>query len=121
MSFFLLLGLTLASPALAAINAQTTGLEATAAATYYDTTPISLPVLIGKIIDVVVGLSGLLVFILFVYAGFIWMTAQGDPTKVKKAQDILATATIGLLILLSAFAITNFVVTQLDVATTPTL
>jgi len=117
MSLFLFFGLAVATPVLAVINAETTGLSETASAAAFASDPVSLPFLIGRIIDVVVGLSGLLVFILFVYAGTIWMTAQGDPAKVKKAQDILVTATIGLLILLSAFSITNFVVTQLDIAT----
>ena len=120
MVLFLILGFSFASPALAQINADTTGLTATAGATNaYQAGPVTLPVLIGRIIDVVVGLTGIIVFILFIYAGVIWMTAQGDSTKVGKARDMLVTATIGLIIVLSAFAITNFTVTQLNNATDP--
>lgn len=119
MVLFLILGFSFASPALAQINAETTGLTTTAGASGYGTDAVTLPVLIGRIIDVIVGLTGLIVFILFIYAGAIWMTAQGEPAKVGKARDILVTATIGLIIVLSAFAITNFTVTQLDQATDP--
>ena len=123
MSFFLFFGLVLALPtpvAHAQINADNTGLTATAGSSGFTANAVALPVLIGNIIDIVVGLVGLIVFILFFYAGIIWMTAQGDSTKTEKARGILVAATIGLLITLSAYAITNFVVTQLDDATNAT-
>ena len=122
MSLFLFFGLAFAAPAMAQqINADTTGLTATAGASGYTANAVSLPILIGRIIDIVVGLTGIIVFLLFVYAGVIWMTAQGDTGKVEKARGILTAATIGLIIVLSAFAITNFVVTQLDDATNSAL
>ncbi len=121
MSLFLFFGLVFALPAFAQINANTTGLTATAGAANYGVDQVSLPVMIGRIIDIVVGLTGIIVFLLFVYAGVIWMTAQGDTGKVEKARGILTAATIGLVIVLSAFAIANFVVTQLDNATNASL
>jgi ABC-type molybdate transport system permease subunit len=38
------------------------------------------------------------------------MTASGDESKVEKAQNILRSAVIGLIIALGAYGITNFVV-----------
>lgn len=119
MSLFLLFGLLVAFPAYGQITANNTGLTATAGASSFGSAT-SLPVLIGRLLDIVVGLSGLLLFLLFTYAGIIWMTAQGDPAKVKKAQGMLSAATIGLIITLSAFAITNFVVTNIVVSVSDT-
>lgn len=74
--------------------------------------------IIGRIINILLGLLGIVFFIYVLWAGFIWMTAQGEPTKVKKATDMLIQGTIGLLIILAAYAISNFAVSQLLTATT---
>ena len=37
------------------------------------------------------------------------MTSQGDPSKVTKGKKIMITGIVGLLIVLLAFAIVNFV------------
>ncbi|OGL70502.1 hypothetical protein A3B32_02225 [Candidatus Uhrbacteria bacterium RIFCSPLOWO2_01_FULL_53_9] len=73
--------------------------------------------IIGRIINIVLGLLGIVFFIYVVWAGFIWMTASGDTTKVKKATDMLTQGTIGLVIILAAYAISNFAVAQLLTAT----
>lgn len=117
---FLLIGLALALPVGAQINADTTGLNATAGATSFGTA-LPLPIVIGYVIDVIVGLTGLIVFLLYLYAGVLWMTARGEQDGVNKAREILTSATIGLFIVLSAFAITNFVVSQLSDATSDTI
>jgi hypothetical protein len=38
-----------------------------------------------------------------------WMTSGGNEERVKKAKQILIAAIIGLVIILSAYAITNFI------------
>lgn len=73
--------------------------------------------IIGRIINILLGLLGIVFFIYVLWAGFIWMTAGGDPTKVKKATDMLIQGTIGLVIILAAYAISNFAVNQLLTAT----
>src|SRR5688572_20123444 len=55
-------------------------------------TPQSLPVLVGKFIGAALGLLGVVLVVLIIYAGFLWMTAQGDPDKVKKAKGIITNA-----------------------------
>jgi hypothetical protein len=56
-----------------------------------------------------IGFTGTIFFILVVYAGLMWMTAVGNEENIKKAQSILKTAIIGLIIVLSAYAITKFI------------
>ncbi len=72
---------------------------------------------VGRLISVFLGLLGVIFLVLVIYAGFIWMTAQGDPKAVDKARNILISAVVGLVILLASYAISSFVITQLTVAT----
>ncbi|MFA5946536.1 MAG: Ig-like domain-containing protein [Patescibacteria group bacterium] len=69
-----------------------------------------LPTIIGQIISVFLGLLGVVFLVLTIYAGTMWMTAAGDPKKVEKAKNILIQAAVGLLITISAYGITTFIV-----------
>lgn len=72
-----------------------------------------VPTLIGQWLAIVLGFTGTIFFILVVWAGLTWMTAGGNEENIKKAQGILKTAIIGLIIVLSAYAITRFIGTSL--------
>ncbi len=65
--------------------------------------------LIGKIIKGVLGLVGSLALAMFVYGGFTWMLAAGNPTNVEKGKQILIWATIGLIVIFSSYALVQFV------------
>ncbi len=77
----------------------------------------SLTTIIGRIINVFLSILGVVFLILLVYAGAIWMTAGGDGKKVDKAKGILINAVVGLLITMSAYAISVFVINLLTDAT----
>lgn len=77
-----------------------------------------LPTLVGNIINVLTGTMGIVFVILVIYAGVLYMTASGDNDKVKKAKTLLTQAVIGMIILVSAYAIASFVLGQLQGATT---
>ena len=68
---------------------------------------------IGLLIQAVLALSGMIFLVLTVYAGFLWMTASGNESKVEKAQKIITAAVIGLVIVSSAYAITYYVTKSL--------
>ncbi len=69
--------------------------------------------LLGTIINVALGLLGMIFIILILVAGFNWMTAAGEEEKIKKAGATIRQAVIGLLIVISAFAIWSFINTML--------
>ncbi|NBS68186.1 hypothetical protein EBT31_04635 [bacterium] len=73
---------------------------------------------IGTLINIGLSLLGIVFLFLTLYAGWLWMTAAGDSKQTGKAKDILITAVVGLVILLSAYAISNFVITQVQTAVT---
>lgn len=64
---------------------------------------------VGIIINAFFGLLGIVFIVLILLAGYNWMTAQGDESKVEKAQDTLRYAIIGLVIIVGAFAIWQFI------------
>lgn len=63
---------------------------------------------IGRVIKVLLSFVGTIFFALAVYAGFLWMTAQGNEEKVAQATGIIRTAVIGMIIVLAAYSITAF-------------
>ncbi len=68
---------------------------------------------IAALIKTALGLLGFIFVILTIYAGFLWMTAGGKPDNVKKAKDIMTNAVIGLIIVVSAYAVTWFIFANL--------
>jgi Type IV secretion system pilin len=46
---------------------------------------------------------------LTIYGGFVWIKSAGREEEVTRARKIVTTAVIGLVILLSSYAITNFI------------
>ncbi len=74
-------------------------------------------VIAARIINVTLGLLGIVVLSLIIYAGFLWMTSGGDAEKVSQAKKILQNSIIGLVIILSAWGITTFVINALLSAT----
>lgn len=76
----------------------------------------SLPAAVGQVISVFLGLIGVIMLIIMVYAGFLWLTAGGNDEQVKKAKNWIKNAVIGAIIALGAFIVTSFVVRQLQTA-----
>lgn len=89
----------------------------TSVGTTADLGDADLMAIIGKIIAVVLSVLGVIFLVLMVYAGAIWMTAGGDGKRVDKAKGILINAVVGLVIVLSAYAISTFVLNLLGGAT----
>ncbi|MBU4421769.1 pilin [Patescibacteria group bacterium] len=86
------------------------GLKETAGAAGLNTKQTSLPDIIGSVIGYFLGFLGVLFLILMIYGGYLWMTSFGSAEKTKKAKDLIVDAVIGLVIVLAAYAITNFVI-----------
>lgn len=74
-----------------------------------DNTITDIPTMIGKIVGAILAFVGTIFFILIIYAGLRWMLARGNEQEVQKAKDIIEASVIGLIIVLSAYAITAYV------------
>lgn len=75
---------------------------------------------VAAVIKAILALVGTVFLVLTIYAGIMWMTAQGAEERVTKAQDIIKASVIGLIIIMSAYAITYFVTKKLGGATNET-
>ncbi len=69
--------------------------------------------IVGTVIAVFTSLLGIVFLGLFLYAGTMWMIAAGDESKISKAKDTMRRAIIGLIIVVAAYAISQFVVLAL--------
>lgn len=77
---------------------------------YSDTTNNTSAIkLISLAINAFLALLGIIFIVLILLAGYNWMTAQGDASKVEKAQHTMQYAIIGLVIIVGSFAIWNFI------------
>jgi cytochrome bd-type quinol oxidase subunit 2 len=70
-------------------------------------------VFIIRIIENLLYLLGVYFLCLMLYAGYLWMSSQGEKTKIEKAQHIFRNATIGVLVIFLSLSITNFVADQI--------
>jgi hypothetical protein len=74
---------------------------------------------VGLIVRAAMSLLGIIFTALLVYAGFNWMIARGEEEKVKKSQEIIKMAIIGLIVTVAAYSITYFVMSALLGPETP--
>jgi type IV secretory pathway VirB2 component (pilin) len=75
----------------------------------------SLPALFNSIIDnVLFPIGGVLAVLAFIWVGFMFVTAQGDPNKIETARRALLYVAIGTALLLGARAISLLVTNTID-------
>jgi len=68
-----------------------------------------LTIIIAEIISVFLSLLGVIFLILILYAGYLWMTAGGNEEQITKSKTMLRNSIIGLIIALSAYTVTYFI------------
>ena len=63
-----------------------------------------------KFINSLIALVGIVFLILIIYGGFLWMTARGNDQQIEKAKKLLIAAIIGLMIVIAARLIVEFII-----------
>lgn len=71
-----------------------------------------LPVVVGQLIGVGLSLISIVFFLLMLYGGIMWMTARGNDERTKKALEVIYAAIIGIIIVMSAYALTRYVLSS---------
>ncbi len=80
----------------------------------YQTSGVTGPEpLISTIIQVALSFLGVIFLVLMIYGGYLWMTARGNEEQVTKAKNLITAAIIGLVIVISAYAISWLVISKL--------
>lgn len=72
----------------------------------------------GRIINVALGFLGIISVVIVLLGGFKYMVSGGNEEKTTEAKNLIVSGIIGLAIILSAWAITTFVLSNLITATT---
>lgn len=65
--------------------------------------------IVASVIRIALSILGVVFILLIIYAGYNWMTAQGDEKQVQEAKRMIRNAIIGVAIILLSRAITSFV------------
>lgn len=66
-----------------------------------------------QIINVIISIVGIFAVLMLVLAGQKYITSAGDPQKIKQAKDAILYAVIGIIVASLAWAIVNFVVSNI--------
>lgn len=65
--------------------------------------------LISLVVEVALGAAGVVFFAMLVWGGIRYISARGDEKAIGEARDTLTNAVIGLLIVISSFAIIRLI------------
>lgn len=74
----------------------------------------SLETVVQNIINVIVGLLGIVCVAVIIFGGVQYMTSTGDSGKTAKAKNTILYAVIGLIICALAAIITNFTINLIN-------
>ncbi len=66
--------------------------------------------ILKNVLNIVLVIAGAIAVLTVVIAGFRFITSQGNPTEVSKARNAIVYAAAGLVIIIFAFSIVNFVI-----------
>jgi len=71
--------------------------------------PDDVRLIAARIIKIALSFIGIIFVILLIIAGYKWMTASGNESKVDEAKKQIGNAVIGLIVVMAAYSVTYFV------------
>jgi len=72
--------------------------------------PLDIRFFIANLIKITLGLLGIIFLVLTVIAGYKYMMAGGNQDQASEAMEQIKHAVIGLIIIMSSYAVTTFVI-----------
>ncbi len=72
-----------------------------------------IPTIISNVIQIIMGLSATVMLVVILYAGFVYLTSKGDSGKTKKAWDLIKSASIGIIIIVTAYSLSQFIINNI--------
>lgn len=76
---------------------------------YEEVDEFTIAEVLGYAVNTLLSILGIIFIIMIVYGGYHYMTAGGDESKVEKSRKTIQRAIIGLIILVSSYAIWFFI------------
>lgn len=74
---------------------------------------ITLEGFIGRLIKALLGLSGSVALLMFVWGGFQYLWSGGDPKKVEKGKETLKNAMLGIVIIFFSYTLVTALIKAL--------
>jgi len=68
-----------------------------------------LECIFGNVVTIILGLAGIVLFIMLIVGGFRYITSGGDPKSVEAARKTLTSAIGGIVLIALAFLILKFI------------
>lgn len=62
------------------------------------------------LMNTVYSVAGIVAVITIIIGGFLYVTSNGEPEKIKRAKNAILYAVIGLVVVIMAFAITQLII-----------
>ncbi len=90
-----------------------TDIESSADELGYKKETKSISSIIISVVSTVLTFLGILFFLVMLFSGFQWMTAEGKEEKVLKSKETIKNAVIGIAVVLCAYGITKFVISPI--------
>ena len=69
---------------------------------------------ISRIIQAILGVTGAVALLMFVYGGFLWLIPGGENEKVKKGKETMKWAVLGLAVIIGAYMIVSTIINALE-------
>jgi len=73
----------------------------------------NISAVVAAVINGFLAILGIIFLFYLIHAGYLWMTAQGNEEQVTKAKDEIRNAIVGIIIIIAAYAIVNYVIVVL--------
>ena len=86
------------------------GLSTTGGNAGYNLATPAPEIIVGQAIQSILTVLGIAFLAFMMYAGIMWMTAQGNDQKVERAKQMITEAIVGIIIVVAAYAITYFII-----------
>ena len=77
----------------------------------------NITTVIGRLITSILGVTGSIALLMFVYGGFLWLISAGDPKMVTKGKEVMKWAILGLVVIVGAYTIVRAIVSALESGT----
>ena len=74
--------------------------------------PAEPQLVVANVIALMLSFTGMVFMGLIVFGGYSYITSNGDEERAKKALGIIKASIVGLVIILSAYSITSFMITK---------
>ena len=85
---------------------------------YAEADEYTVSTIAGTIVASALSFLGIIFIVFMIYGGYLWMSDQGNEEQVEKAKKIIRNSVIGLIIIVSAYAIYSlFTLLLLDTLT----